>query len=71
MRNSELFVLAAKLVLLNGFDYKNHPYIKTHEIDAIEQGIRELRFFDPEFDQKYNSMATRPVGKPVGAAQRK
>lgn len=71
MRNSELFVLAAKLSLLTGFDYKNDPHIKTHEIDAIEQGIRELRFFDPEFDQKYNSVAARPVGKSAGKAQGK
>lgn len=71
MRNSELFVLAAKLVLMTGFDYKNSPHIKTHEIDAIEQGIRELRFFAPDFEKIYNPVAAGSVGEPSRKAKGK
>lgn len=64
MRNSDLFVLAAKLVTLTGFDYKNHPELSTHERDAIDNGLRELRFYDPNFHDKYTPVEARAVGKP-------
>lgn len=68
MRNSEIFVLTAKLVAITGLDYKNHPDIKPHERDAIENGFRELNFFQPEFVTKYEkdqSVAAGAVGKPI------
>lgn len=68
MRNSELFVLAAKLVLMAGIDYKNHPDIKVHERDAIESGLRELEFFQPGFADRYTeqvaSLAAGAIRKP-------
>jgi hypothetical protein len=75
MRNSELFVLAAKLCLKTGLDYKNDPDIKPHEIDAIEQGLRELRFFQPDFADKYvekaDIVAAGAVRKSARATQGK
>jgi hypothetical protein len=67
MRNSEIFVLAAKLVAITGIDYKNHPDIRPHERDAIENGFRELNFFQPDFVKKYETdkpVAAGAVGKP-------
>lgn len=69
MRNSELFVLAAKLVTITGMDYKNHPDIKPHERDAIDNGFRELNFFQPDFAEKVKSVAAGPVGKPPRKTQ--
>lgn len=69
MRNSELFVLAAKLVAITGLDYKNHPEIKPHERDAIDNGFRELNFFQPDFAEKLKSMEARTVGKPPRKTQ--
>lgn len=70
MRTSDLFVLTAKLALMGGLDYKNNPEINSFERDAIETGLRELGFYNPAFKEKYESLATRPVGQPAGAAKR-
>ena len=64
MRTSDLFVLAAKLVTITGLDYKNNPGINSFERDAIDTGLRELGFYDPKFQEKYESMAAGTVRKP-------
>jgi len=66
MRQSDLFVLAAKLVVMTGFKYKESQDITQHERDAIDNGLRELRFYDPNFADKYvkdDSLATRSERK--------
>lgn len=68
MRTSDLFVLAAKLVTITGLDYKTNPEITSFERDAIDTGLRELKFYEPGFitrhEEKSDSLAARTIGKP-------
>jgi hypothetical protein len=51
---------------MTGFKYKESQDITQHERDAIDNGLRELRFYDPNFADKYvkdDSLATRSERK--------